>query len=75
MLSCGVSYRFKVFADYEAYVKCQERVGELYEVIQDIHVPFNTLMASLFCAEAKRKGIWFNMFVEAQGQAENRCQQ
>ncbi|KAM4591809.1 glycogen phosphorylase, brain form [Odontesthes bonariensis] len=23
--------RFKVFADYEAYVKCQERVGKLYE--------------------------------------------
>ncbi|XP_030604292.1 glycogen phosphorylase, brain form [Archocentrus centrarchus] len=23
--------RFKVFADYEAYVKCQERVGELYK--------------------------------------------
>ena len=23
---------FKVFADYEAYVKCQERVSELYKV-------------------------------------------
>ncbi|XP_072246557.1 glycogen phosphorylase, brain form [Leuresthes tenuis] len=27
--------RFKVFADYEAYVKCQERVSELYENPRD----------------------------------------
>lgn len=25
-------YRFKVFADYEAYVRCQEKVSELYLV-------------------------------------------
>lgn len=25
-------YRFKVFADYESYVKCQEKVSELYLV-------------------------------------------
>lgn len=24
--------RFKVFADYEAYVKCQEKVSQLYMV-------------------------------------------
>ena len=27
-----VSYRFKVFADYEDYIKCQEQVNELYKV-------------------------------------------
>ena len=26
------SYRFKVFADYEDYIKCQEKVGALYKV-------------------------------------------
>lgn len=25
-------HRFKVFADYEAYVKCQEKVSQLYMV-------------------------------------------
>lgn len=25
-------FRFKVFADFEEYVKCQERVSELYKV-------------------------------------------
>lgn len=28
-MSC---FRFKVFADFEDYVKCQERVSELYKV-------------------------------------------
>jgi hypothetical protein len=27
-----VCYRFKVFADYEDYIKCQEQVNELYKV-------------------------------------------
>lgn len=26
------SSRFKVFADYEEYIKCQEKVSELYKV-------------------------------------------
>lgn len=29
---CAPPPRFKVFADYEAYVKCQEKVSALYKV-------------------------------------------
>lgn len=30
--------RFKVFADYEDYIKCQEKVSALYKVREDLRV-------------------------------------
>ncbi len=32
------SLRFKVFADYEAYISCQEKVNELYRVSWDVWI-------------------------------------
>ncbi len=29
---CFLLHRFKVFADYEDYIKCQEKVSALYKV-------------------------------------------
>ena len=35
-------FRFKVFADFEAYVRCQERVSELYKVKFKVSKYYNT---------------------------------
>lgn len=32
LLSCALGFRFKVFADYEAYIKCQGQVDQLFMV-------------------------------------------